>query len=165
MWLKVQPTNTLRLQRTQVSFWRSKLTNESITFGANGSARALAPVGFDFSEEVSLSWTTEPCSELEFELALPRKDFFIAVTGVPFLHPGKINRQQLSIFVNGLFCGTRVFHENETHKFPVKRSAISGRTTKLQLFIPTATSPSDLGISADIRALGIAVSAIQISAE
>lgn len=141
------------------------MTNENITFGAKGSARTLSPIGFDFSEETNFSWTTEPCSELEFELALPRKDFFIKISALPFLHSEKINHQQLSVFVNGLFFGTRVFHGNETHVFPVKRSAISGRTTRLQLMLPTAKSPSDLGISADIRVLGLAISAIHIAAE
>jgi hypothetical protein len=73
-----------------------------------------------------------------------------------FSHPGKVENQQLFIFINGLFQGFHLFRDRETKAFPITRSAISSRSTLLSFVLPAAITPHSVGLSDDLRSLGLA---------
>jgi hypothetical protein len=131
--------------------------NQPITFGRSGLINDLSPSGFDTSEDANHSWTVKQFCEFEVALPMPRQEVSLRIEATPFLAQGKVNSQQLFVYVNGLFQGFHTFYVDEHVVFQILRNAISSRATRVQLVLPTAASPQALGISADIRPLGIAL--------
>lgn len=134
--------------------------NEAITFGASGSAVGLNCNGIDFSEDGGRSWTRAPVAELDVQLPFARQDVEVELNASPFLVPGVLNSQNVFIFLGGLFVGFHTLTSHTIRSFPVNRGVVSGRSTRLSLVIPTATSPQALELSEDLRQLGICLTAI-----
>jgi hypothetical protein len=134
--------------------------NAPITFGRNGTAREFNPIGIDFTENTPQSWTIAPTAELEIAFPFSRADITMELVAEPFLVPGAIVMQQLFLFVGGSFTGFVNLHGHATRSFALGRNAISGRTMKISLVIPTAVSPASLGLSNDERQLGLALSSL-----
>ncbi len=134
--------------------------NEPITFGRSGSALALNCAGVDFSDEGGRSWTFEPVAELDIQLPFARQDVAIEVNASPFLVPDVLLVQNVFIYLGGLFIGYYSLKGHAIRSFPVNRAVVSGRSTRLALVIPTATSPSSLNLSEDLRELGIYLTSI-----
>ncbi len=133
--------------------------NEPITFGANGGAVDLNCAGIDFSDS-DKSWTVAPVAELDVQLPFARQDVVVELEASPFLVPDKILAQNVFIYLGGLFVGFYKLKGHAIRAFPVNRSVVSGRATRLSLVIPTATSPSALDLSEDLRELGIYLTSI-----
>jgi hypothetical protein len=138
--------------------------NESITFGRAGAAKRLNSSGIDFGEDTGRSWTCAPVAELDCSLSFPRQDVLFEIEASPFIVPGHISIQKMFIFLGGTFVGYSAFTGHAVREFPVNRNAITGRGTRLSLVIPTAVSPSSLGLSEDLRELGIYLSSITFKA-
>lgn len=134
--------------------------NQPITFGSKGNALSLNCTGIDFSEDGEQSWTCAPVAELDIPLPFARQDVFLQVEASPFLVPEIVSIQNVFVFLSGLFAGFYALTGHTMRQFPVNRSVISGRTTRLALVIPTAVSPSKLRMSEDLRELGICLSSI-----
>ncbi len=137
--------------------------DEPVTFGARGTAKTLSPVGFDFSDTVT-SWTTIQHCSLEASLPIPRQDISLEIDAFPFV-TDSITSQQLFVYLNGLFVGFHTFADRHLLKCPVSRSAISSRSTVLSLVIPTAVSPNSLGLSSDLRLLGLSFFSISFASK
>jgi hypothetical protein len=134
--------------------------NEPVTFGRHGTAISLNCTGIDFLEEGSQSWTTAPVAELDIQLPFARQDVVFELVASPFLVPGIVPAQKVFIFMSGTFIGYCVLTDHGGRTFPVHRSIVSGRVTRLSLVIPTATSPNSLHTGEDIRDLGICLNSI-----
>jgi hypothetical protein len=134
--------------------------NEPITFGSTGNAVGLNCNGIDFSEDGGRSWTRAPVAELDVQLPFARQDVEVEVNASPFLLPGVLSAQNVFIFLGGLFVGYLTLTAHMIRSFPVNRGVVSGRTTRLSLVIPTATSPHQLELSEDLRQLGIYLTSI-----
>jgi hypothetical protein len=134
--------------------------NEPITFGRQGSASALNCEGIDFSESGSQSWTCAPVAELDVQLPFARQDVTVELDASPFLVPDFVSAQNVFIYLGGLFVGFYILRGHMIRSFPVNRSVVSGRATRLALVIPTAISPNALHMSEDLRELGIYLSTI-----
>jgi hypothetical protein len=134
--------------------------NEPITFGCNGNAVGLNCDGIDFSEDGGRSWTRAPVAELDIQLPFARQDVVIELEASPFLVPDVLAAQNVFIFLGGLFVGYYTLKGHIVRSFPVNRSVVSGRATRLSLAIPTATSPRALNLSEDLRELGIYLTSI-----
>ncbi len=115
---------------------------------------ALNCAGIDFSD-IEGSWTKAPVVEMDIELPFARQDVAVQLNADPFLVPKVLSVQQVFIFMGGLFVGFCSLRGHSRPSFPVNRSSVSGRTTRLSMTIPTATSPRALGLSDDERQLGI----------
>ena len=115
--------------------------------------------GVDFSEAGG-SWTCEPVAALDVDLPFARQDVVIELDAEPFLVGKVLPVQNVSIFLGGLFVGFCTLRGHAIRSFPINRSGVSGRTTRLSLVIPTATSPRALGLSGDERQLGIYLASI-----
>jgi hypothetical protein len=134
--------------------------NEPITFGRYGTAKSLNSTGIDFSEDGPQSWTSAPVAELDIQLPFVRQDISFQLEVTPFVIPDLLPAQKVFIFVSGLFIGYCSLTGHAVRAFPVNRNAVSGRTTRLSLVIPTATSPNSLRMSEDMRELGIYLTSI-----
>lgn len=133
--------------------------NEPITFGRGGSAMTMNCEGIDFSDNGE-SWTSAPVAEMDIQLPFARQDVVVELTASPFLVPDVIPAQNVFIFLGGLFVGFYILKGHMTRSFPVNRSVVSGRATRLSLVIPTAVSPHALRMSEDLRELGIYLTSI-----
>jgi hypothetical protein len=133
--------------------------NEPITFGRQGNALTLNCEGIDFSDETQ-SWTIAPLAELDVQLPFARQDVLIQLDASPFTVVDVISVQNVFIYLGGLFVGFINFTGHAIRSFPVNRSVVSGRATRLSLVIPTATSPKALHMSEDLRQLGIYLASI-----
>jgi hypothetical protein len=134
--------------------------NEPITFGSDGNAVGLNCSGIDFSEDGGRSWTRAPVAELDIQLPFARQDVEVELNASPFLVPDTLGAQNAFIFLGGLFVGYLTLTAHVIRSFPVNRGVVSGRSTRLSLVIPTATSPHELNLSEDLRQLGIYLTSI-----
>jgi hypothetical protein len=134
-----------------------------ISFGRSGTITTIPNGGIDLGDGDLASWTEQQSAWFDIIPRWPARDLTLTLTAIPFLVPDRIQFQQVFIYVNGLFCGlTSLFDPQET-SFHIPRNFVSGRSTRIALAIPTAISPQHLGISADVRTLGIALTAVSIA--
>jgi hypothetical protein len=134
--------------------------NEPITFGREGTAKSLVCVGIDFTEEGFQSWTSAPVAELDIQLPPARHDVQLELNLAPFIVPDVVSTQQLFAFIGGLFVGYCNVSRPDVASFSVVRNIMSGRVIRMSLVLPNAVSPSSLGMSEDMRELGIYLSSI-----
>lgn len=138
--------------------------NEAITFGKSGSFAELSPIGFDLSEDGPLSWTIQQSCEFQASLAIPRQDIAFFISATPFKGAPGAQAQSLFVYVNGLFQGFHTFRGSTVVQMPIRRHAITSRSTRIQLVLPNAVSPQSLGISSDLRELGLAITEMRFDA-
>jgi len=134
--------------------------NEPITFGRDGTAQSLSCTGIDFSEDGTQSWTSAPVAEMDIQLPFARLDIALEINASPYLIDELVTVQDVFVFTGGLFSGFAKLTGHTVLTFPLNRSTLSGRSTRLALVIPTAVSPRALGLSQDERELGIYLNAI-----
>lgn len=133
-----------------------------VTFGKLGSINSLASSGFDLNDGDQSSWTEQQIAWLEIAPRWPAKDLTLRFDAMPFLVESHLTHQQVFIYANGLFCGLINLFERQSSEVHIPRNAISGRTTRITFAIPTAKSPQRLGISEDVRTLGVAFTALSL---
>jgi len=141
--------------------------NEVVTFGKSGSVAEMEPYGFDLSEP-GHSWTRDEVAGFSLSLGgtVPLDTAIrLHITARPFIQPGHVERQQFFVFVNGLHVGFRTVTAATDVQFVLPRNALSPRSTRVEFVIPTALSPKSLGISQDVRRLGIALSAVSFNSQ
>ena len=134
----------------------------SINFGKSGNINLFNASGFDLSDGDFYSWTEKQTSWIDIMARWPAKDLNIKLSATPYLATDTIIQQQVFIYVNGLFCGFHGFFESDDCSFLIPRNAISGRSTRITITIPTAISPKRLGLSEDLRQLGIAITTLSL---
>lgn len=99
-------------------------------------------------------------AELEIAFPFSRTDLMMEVVAAPFLVPGAVLAQQVFVSVGGLFTCFVNLRGHATQSYALNRNAISGRTMKMSLVIPTAVAPATLGLSDDGRQLGLAMTSL-----
>lgn len=133
-----------------------------VTFGKSGSITTLPNSGFDLTDGDQSSWTEQQIAWLEIAPRWPAKDLALRFDAFPFLFDSHVTHQQVFVYVNGLFCGLVNLFDHRSSEVYIPRNTISGRTTRITFAIPTAKSPQRLGISEDVRTLGIALTALSL---
>jgi hypothetical protein len=134
--------------------------NEPITFGRDGVAARLNCGGIDFSENGGCSWTLGPVADVDIQLPFARQDVEVRLEASPFVVPKLLMAQNVFVFLGGLFVGYYTLKGHMVRSFPVNRSVVSGRATRLSLVLPNATSPRTMDLNEDLRELGIYLSSI-----
>ncbi len=86
------------------------------------------------------------------------------IDATPYTVQDRISAQTLFIYVNGLFQGFHTFRGNMVLQIPIRRHAITSRSTRIQFVLPNAISPKSMGLSADLRELGLAITAMRFDA-
>ncbi len=129
--------------------------NEPITFGRLGGAVELNCAGIDFSEDGTQSWTSAPVAEMDIQLPFARQEVLLEIEVSPFTVPDVISVQKVFIYLGGGFVGYFALTGHSILSFPIIRNIMTGRMVRLALVISTAASPKSLGLSEDLRELGI----------
>ena len=104
-----------------------------------------------------------PVAELEIELPFAKQNISFQIEAAPFTVANLVEFQQVFLFVGGLFIGFFTLHGFTSKTFPVTRSVLSGRETRVTLVIPTAISPKRLKLGDDEHELGIYISSMLFS--
>jgi SAM-dependent methyltransferase len=132
-----------------------------------GRAEGLQRVGFAPPEPHG-SWTNSQDAQLIFAVDPAwGGDILMTLEIAAFLHPSKLTEQRITASINGVSTGTWTIREPGWHQRPIILPAVEREgveTISLGLAIPTSQAPSELGIGADTRRLGIIVRRILFSA-
>lgn len=140
--------------------------SEGITFGARGNFSRFEPKGWGSpTDSPTLTWTTAYVSQLRFTVQPPRARQCVHVTLTPFLGDGKLQRQDVNFYMNGLWFGYMRVKERMVGEFLLLREMFSSRENLLSISIPEAASPVELGLGADQRLLGFAFEQITFQDE
>ena len=76
----------------------------------------------------------------------------------PFLVPGKLEAQNVTLKLNGQVIGTLIFQRAEAKEYSVSLpGAVLQKENILTFDLPDAASPKNLGVGEDMRLLGISV--------
>lgn len=138
-------------------------SGDVITFGLNGNARYLSPVGLDFESAPDFSWTTERFCGIDIPLEAPGRDLTLSLLVMPWVLGTRVPAQEAAVYVNGLLVTyIHVFNEFDA-AFSVEADALQSGLAKLRLIIPTAVRPRSLGAGADERLLGFQLKRLTLS--
>jgi len=120
--------------------------------------------GFDLSEN-GLSWTKSEVAGFSVMLGAVPPDSVLSlrVAAQPFIKADQILRQHFFVFINGTYIGFRILETYEDLEFVLPRNVLSTRGMRLEFVIPTASSPKSVGVSQDVRKLGIAISGVSFT--
>lgn len=95
-------------------------------------------------------------------------DLSIHVGAVPFLVPGRLDHQRISLSVNNTMVGEwdLTTAAKVTMQSRIPRSALAGADAIHLVFdLPDAVSPAAIGIGSDTRILGVGIDTIRFTAE
>jgi len=124
-----------------------------IEFGTTAADRYL---GAGWSRpEGSFRWTEGPRAEVVFsvDVAGPAE---LRLRLRPFLAPGRLDRQPITLRLNGTPVADWTLERAEVRTLPLAPSALRPENV-LELELPGAASPARLGLSRDARELAVAV--------
>ncbi|HEX3864589.1 MAG TPA: hypothetical protein VHY35_23130 [Stellaceae bacterium] len=126
-----------------------------IKFGAGGNLRDYSPIGFSDTPDDVSSWSEASVAEVTFRLPPLRHDVHFVIEVFPYLVDGLLTQQNCWIFFNGLFAHYHSVRAPVEMSFTVSRDLLSPRPNRLSFALPNAISPKDLGVSDDLRLLGL----------
>jgi hypothetical protein len=127
-----------------------------IDFGAQGNLSEFSPSGFSAQPDATSTWTEGPTAEILFRVPPLRNNVRFAIEAFPFLGDGALTQQQCWVFFNGLFTHFEHIRIPGELVFTVSRDLFNPRVNRLSFVLPDAVSPSDLGLTDDLRRLGLA---------
>ena len=116
------------------------------------------------SLESNFFWSESRYASIILPIKSKKKKIGIQFIVQPFLYSGKIREQNLEIFINGIYCygSTLVADDQEIIFLEVDSSLIFSTAIKVDFMLPNAVSPAMLGLSEDMRRLGIKLFEINI---
>jgi hypothetical protein len=134
-----------------------------IEFQEGGNAHDYLVAGFARPER-GITWTESPHVELQLEIEPPENDVLLVVDALPFLDGERVRYQEAYVYVNHVYVGYWRFEKDQKPvQLMLPRRAFYTRKLNIQLRIPMAVSPNDLGLSGDIRKLGLAMKSMTLS--
>lgn len=133
-----------------------------VHFGIGGDADKHLGQGWSAPED-GFRWTDGHAATFECCLPKPKADFTLKMTFSPFLGNGQIEHQRVSVLMNGHKLND-VLHINCTQNLALEipYDYFEEKFQRITFDLPDAISPQGLGISADGRTLGIAVSMLSM---
>ena len=131
-------------------------------FGAKGTVVPFLREGWD-PGETEFTWTRATCSRLELPAPDAPGTYVMRLEATPLISPEKLPAQELTILLDGIAIGQFTLNEATTLIVPLPRELTDGRETlPFTFLLPDASRPKDLGVSSDLRLLGLAVRRIDI---
>lgn len=112
-------------------------------------------------------WTTNPYASLRIPLRDVAGNLQLAFTWMPFLVPGKLDVQEVAVYVNDRHLqDVRLAHADFAEcRVDLPPEMGGAAELEIALRIPTAASPAALGAGADQRTLGVALKSLEIAAK
>jgi hypothetical protein len=130
-----------------------------ITFGTEGNYTTWAVQGWSQDKDRSdITWMDGHVASLEFLMSPPTIDLLMVARMKPFVTDG-LKRQQLQIYLNGLFVDLWSSKTNEVREYSslLKRSVFSRDSCNtLSFAAPNAISPVEAELGPDERTLSFA---------
>ena len=108
------------------------------------------------SLESNFFWSESRYASIILPIKLKKKKIGIQFIIQPFLFAGKVAEQNLELFINGIYCHGQTFYKNEQEIvfIEIDSSLVFSNSLKIDLIMPSAISPAQIGASADMRKLG-----------
>jgi hypothetical protein len=128
-----------------------------LNFGHRGNGLAYCGAGWGDGED-GFVWSNSYNSRLSMSVSPPGSDVSLFLNVVPFIAEGKVEEQQVHVFVNFLRIGFATLSSQAELSFDIPMGAFTRSRCDVDLYMPQATSPFKLGLSPDIRCLGLALS-------
>jgi hypothetical protein len=152
---KVKPLNQ--------STGRDYTLGKKIVFGESGDSERFRVSGWS-STEKEITWTEGPLAVLEFTGLPSSTPLRLKMTLSALVNPPQLPSQPVEVYANGQkIASWEVTGKAEfTALIPPKREA-DEETLKIELRIPKAVSPKELGLNNDPRVLGISCFDIMIA--
>jgi len=120
------------------------------------------------AESGGIAWSVGKSARIGIPLPPGLRRLSLTATVKPFLHPPGLAAQHLWVTANGLPAGSWVLQENRFEKITVEVPAAvlqaGPRELVLEWFLPDAAPPKSVGAGEDLRALGIALRRVEITA-
>jgi hypothetical protein len=134
-----------------------------IDFRAGGEGHEYLVAGWSFPEK-DYSWTLGTRSVIRLPRAGGEADCSLRFRGGPMVRDGVKSFQRLFVSINGVTLAQLVVRHILTLELLVP-AALFGEAdaVEVELHLPDATAPSELGDSADTRALGFWVSDLELT--
>ena len=126
-----------------------------LIFSDQGSAFAYMAEGWSHPEPSHI-WTIGQRAALSLKTPLPTGDLTMDLEVFPFVVPGKLLHQRLTLLVNGEEVGrtTLQYHTNIQFKIPKRIWTKSGEAS-IQFLLPDAASPRSIGHNEDVRVIAV----------
>jgi hypothetical protein len=116
-----------------------------------------------------IAWSIGKSARTAIPLPSGLRALSMKATIKPFLHPQALRSQRLWITANGLPAGSWTLEDDGFIEISLTVPATvlepGPESLELEWFLPDAVSPKSLGAGEDLRALGVALLALEISAQ
>jgi hypothetical protein len=134
---------------------------QEIIFGALGNAHQFQTKGWS-SGGNGITWTASNTAELELKIKPNQGQMVMQLNLMPFLIPGKLDTQHVSLFVNDKFIKEWALSDLKFQKIQADLGELETEIVNIKFVLPNATVPRELGFSPDVRKLGLAVAKLII---
>lgn len=147
----------MSLKESAVSVAAAYEWGKVINFGLRGNAASYCKSGWS-DPEAGLIWTNGINSRLTMSVTPPTGDITLVLNCSPFTAKGVIEEQELHLYVNFLRVDFQTIAGEKTLEITIPQYVFSQPLCNIDLYIPSARSPAELGLNQDIRRLGLAIS-------
>ena len=131
--------------------------NGFIDFKNGGNLALYLATGFS-TPDSSSAWTNLPDVLIQFQPLYAEQDVELEIVAEPFLPKGKIEMQPTELRFNGQLLFSAPFTEPGVLRVRILREIWNQYPiASLHLHLPNARSPSELGLSGDVRAFSLQV--------
>jgi hypothetical protein len=141
---------------------RRKIIGPGIYFGERGNAHQYQREGW-FGPDKGFTRTEGKSAELLIAIPKPKADIIMYAEIEPFVVPGKLEKQRVTIYINDRKAGEWIVTAPGEYNLTIPQDYLNGCELKMSFELPDAVSPADLGVSNDSRILGLGVRTIKIS--
>jgi hypothetical protein len=135
----------------------------TIMFGDRGGAGGYLAHGWGMPER-GFRWTDGQRAMIELPIAPLSGDALLEMRLWPFLAPGRVDRQTLTLLANGSEIAEWNIRDAGAQELAAVLPAelLGDATLKIEFLLPDARAPKELGLSNDDRVLGVAVQSVTI---
>jgi hypothetical protein len=141
------------VQKTNPSIYK---WGDRILFGRAGNAVPLQESGWSEQSDQQSTWTDGPEAQLGFRTLPPPADILLSFAAAPFLQPGTIEQQDVTVFFNYFRVGYFEIDRFAEQSILLPRELFIMRVARLCFHLSSCASPRKLGLGMDVRRLGLA---------
>ena len=146
-----------------------------LKFGAYADSIRYQGKGWSEGEQ-GFTWTNGKRASLAIPIDKTESDIMLRATFLPFVVPGKLDRQRMNILANGKKVGAWVATTERGFWDKIRRKSLFQEKTivipnnlledsalAITFELPDAASPASLAVGEDVRTLGIAMHSIVLT--
>jgi hypothetical protein len=132
---------------------------EWLSFGKAGNFKPYQDGGWAITNSGDITWTSGPETGLSLPLPEPSAAVRMSARLKPMLAPGRLERQRVSVSVNGREVTQWELTTNDFQDLEllIPREYFTGKgNTLIRFQLPDARSPAELGVGPDLRPIALA---------